>query len=289
MGQVVSAPVDVVSQPVAGPPPASLSKRLAREAVVMIALWILYSVGRAIAANHTGAAFGNADQVWAFQRWLHLPDERDVQGFVLQWPDLVRAANGFYASAHFPGTALCLVWLFIMRPVHYTWIRRVLVTLTALALIGHFFYPLAPPRMMSRLGFFDTGMIYGQSVYGAPGGSVANQYAAMPSLHVGWAVLVAIAVIAAGRSRWRWLVLLHPVVTLLVVVATANHYWLDGIVAVAMLGAVLLVVPRPPQLGSARALVRLCRRNVVDLRDVPPSERDAATSSLPLPAPRGGA
>jgi hypothetical protein len=74
---------------------------------------------------------------------------------------------------------------------------------------------------------------------------MANQYAAMPSLHVGWALAVAIALIAAHRGRGRWFWLAHPLITLLVVVATGNHYWLDALVAVALLGAVLLILPRP--------------------------------------------
>jgi hypothetical protein len=67
----------------------------------------------------------------------------------------------------------------------------------------------------------------------------------MPSLHVGWALALAVGLIAATRSRWRWLWLIHPALTLLVVVATANHYWLDGIAAAVLLAVALLLVPRP--------------------------------------------
>jgi hypothetical protein len=82
--------------------------------------------------------------------------------------------------------------------------------------------------------------LFGPNVYGPPaGGSIANQFAAMPSLHIGWAMLVAIGLIAATRSRWRWLWLAHPIITILVVVATANHWWLDGIVALLLLAGAL--------------------------------------------------
>ena len=88
----------------------------------------------------------------------------------------------------------------------------------------------------------DTGHAVGPSVYGSPTSDVlANQYAAMPSLHVGWAAVVSVVLIKASRSRWRWLWLLHPLVTLAVVVITANHYWLDAAVALALLGAIQLV------------------------------------------------
>ena len=92
------------------------------------------------------------------------------------------------------------------------------------------------------LGFVDTGALFGPNVYGPPeGGSIANQFAAMPSLHIGWATLVAIGLIVATRSRWRWLWLAHPIITILVVVGTANHWWLDGIVALVLLAGALAV------------------------------------------------
>ena len=74
----------------------------------------------------------------------------------------------------------------------------------------------------------DTAAVYGQSVYSAAGGFEADQLSAMPSVHVGWAILVAIAIISVTRSRWRWLAVAYPVLTTLAVVVTANHFWLDG-------------------------------------------------------------
>jgi hypothetical protein len=83
-------------------------------------------------------------------------------------------------------------------------------------------------------------------VYGPPKADhLSNQFAAMPSLHFGWALMVAIALVVATRSRWRWLWLLHPLLTLLVIVGTANHYWLDALAASALLALALLVIPLP--------------------------------------------
>jgi hypothetical protein len=82
-----------------------------------------------------------------------------------------------------------------------------------------------------------------KSVYSWHGGFDADEFSAMPSVHVGWALIVAIAVITVSRSRWRWLTAAYPVLTLLVVVVTANHFWLDGIVA-GLLVALVLVVQR---------------------------------------------
>ena len=95
---------------------------------------------------------------------------------------------------------------------------------------------MAPPRLLPELGFVDTAHLFGQSVYGAVVGEGSfDQLSAMPSVHVGWAVAIGLAVVLVSTSRWRWLVLAHPIITIYVVVVTANHWWLDGIVAVAIL------------------------------------------------------
>ncbi len=101
--------------------------------------------------------------------------------------------------------------------------------------------PVAPPRMLPADGMVDTAVQYGQSVYGSVAGFNADQLSAMPSVHIGWALLVALVAIEVSRSRWRWLALAYPVVTMLAVVVTANHYWLDGIAAALLLALALIV------------------------------------------------
>jgi hypothetical protein len=182
--------------------------------------------------------------VLSLQHWLHLPDEAAIQHAALQLPHLVQGANLYYASVHAPLTAAVLLWLSIWRPKAYPLVRWTMVSVTGLALIGHILFPLAPPRMMP--GFVDTGLKFGQSVYGPENsGGVANQFAAMPSLHVGWAALIALSMILITRSKWRWLWLAHPIITFSVVVVTANHYWLDGIVALLLIGISLPLLLRP--------------------------------------------
>jgi hypothetical protein len=220
--------------------------RVLREVVLLATLYVVYSAGRLFAAEHTGSAFEHARELLSWQRSLRLPAESSVQQAVLQLPDLVQAANLYYAWVHFPLTIAVLLWLSIWRPRAYPHVRWTLVALTGLALIGHIVYPLAPPRMLPELGFVDTGVKFGQSVYGEQrSGGLANQFAAMPSMHVGWAVLITLVLILVTRSRWRWLWLAHPVITFAVVVVTANHYWLDGIVALVLLAAVLPLLLRP--------------------------------------------
>ena len=217
-----------------------------REILLVAALFLAYQAGRMLATGHVAEAMDNAVRVWDLERAVRLPAESLVQGLVIDHHALVRLANSYYAYVHFPATAVTLIWMYLRRPGLYRWMRRTLAGLTAVALVVHLIVPLAPPRMVAVAGLIDTGLHYGPSVYGPPSAdSMANQYAAMPSLHVGWALAVAIALIAATRGRRRWLWLAHPLVTLLVVVATGNHYWLDALVAAALLGAVLLILPRP--------------------------------------------
>jgi hypothetical protein len=114
---------------------------------------------------------------------------------------------------------------------------------TGLCLVIRLF-PVAPPRLVANLGFIDTAVVYNQSVYGTGAGGLSDQLAAMPSIHVAWALIVTLAVVTASSSRWRWLVLVHLVLTVLAVTVTANHWWLDGIVAAVLLWGSVVVQRR---------------------------------------------
>src|SRR4029453_10378434 len=99
----------------------------------------------------------------------------------------------------------------------------------------HVLFPLAPPRMFPNLGFTDALARYGPRIYTSdPSASVANQFAAMPSLHFGWAVIVALCVSTAFKGRWIKLIWLHPFLTLMAIVVTGNHYWADALVALVL-------------------------------------------------------
>lgn len=186
--------------------------------------------------------------MWHAERALRLPSELTVQRLLLPHALLSQVANLYYATMHFGMLIAMLVWLFVRHRDGYPAVRNAVAASTAICLLISL-VPVAPPRMLTSLGFVDLAARYGQSVYVALGSTAgADQLSAMPSVHVAWAVLVAWAVITRSTSRWRWLILLHPAITVFVVVATGNHFWADGLVAASVvalgLAAQALVIRR---------------------------------------------
>lgn len=214
---------------------------LIAEVLLLAVLFLAYKLGRQLVSGHLAEAMHNAAWVWDFERWALIPNEATVQHWALGWEHTARLANLYYVGVHFPGTALMLIWLYARHRAAYTRVRTELVVLTAAGMALHMLFPLAPPRL-AGVGLSDTMLSVGPSAYPAAADGIANQYAAMPSLHIGWALLVAVAVLRASRSRWRGLIVLHPVLTTFVVVVTANHYWLDGIAAIALLTGTIFAV-----------------------------------------------
>jgi hypothetical protein len=213
----------------------------AREIVLLSSVFVLYELGRHVVRDRAGLAFADASSVLSLERNLPFPGEAWLQHLLLQSEGLTKAANVFYVSVHFPATIAFLIWMWLCRPRAYTWVRSALVSVTLVALMLHVTFPLAPPRMLPGEGFVDTMALYGPSAYGEGTESVTNQYAAMPSLHAAWAIFIGVALVAVLRSRWRWLAVLHPVLTVFVVVGTGNHYWLDVVAAGALIVLAMLV------------------------------------------------
>lgn len=197
-------------------------------------LWVVYSSVRQVTADSFGVARANAARIISFQDSLGLPSEAVFQGWFLDYEWFVRAANVFYIGAHFPMMIGFLFWVLVVKRHGMPRFRWALVVSTIAGLVIHLAFPLAPPRMFRALGFVDTARLIGPDPYALGIAKTANQFAAMPSLHVGWALLIALAVIRLAHSRWRWLILAHPGITSFVVVVTANHYWADVIVGAGL-------------------------------------------------------
>ena len=214
----------------------------AREAALIAGLYSLWQLAGSLSVMQVDGALDRGRAIWDFQRAIHLPSELAVQAAALPHEWLIKASNVYYAGAHAPALGIFLVWLFLRHRGRYPAWRNVIAILT-FACLAIQLIPVAPPRLLPELGFVDTAHLFGQSVYGAVVGEGSfDQLSAMPSVHVGWAVAIGLAVVLVSTSRWRWLVLAHPIITIYVVVVTANHWWLDGIVAVAILLVGLAIV-----------------------------------------------
>jgi hypothetical protein len=216
--------------------------RLVREVAIVAGLLVLYRLGRTLGRHEAARAFSNARDVLAIEDWFGIDTELTLQRAALDHLTLVRLLNRYYASVHFTASIAFLVFVYVKAPRLVAHIRYLFVTVTAAALVIHLAYPLAPPRMLD--GYVDTISRYGPAIYQETSvASMANQFAAMPSLHFGWAVLVAYGVIRGLHTRWRWLIVLHPTITLAAIVLTANHYWLDALVALALIWAAMALTP----------------------------------------------
>jgi len=212
----------------------------ARETAVVLGLYALWQYAGTLSLLHVTGAIARGRWIFDLQHDLHIPSELTVQHAVLHSSLLVQALNIFYATMHFPGMIAFLIWAFVRHRDRYPQVRNTMVLVTGAALAIQLI-PVAPPRLTPGLGFVDTPMLFHQSVYAPVGSPGPDQLSALPSVHVAWAVLVALGVIVISTSRIRWWILAHPVLTVLAVVATGNHWWFDGIVAVWLIGLAIVV------------------------------------------------
>ncbi|MFN8035562.1 MAG: phosphatase PAP2 family protein [Acidimicrobiia bacterium] len=220
-------------------PRVRASAGLAREAALVFALYALWQYAGTISVMGAEGAMRRGEAIWHAERFLHLPSEVALQRIGFHSDTLMRGANLYYLVAHVPAVIAFLVWMFFRHRDQYPRWRNVLAAVTATSLAIQL-VPVAPPRMYPGLGFVDAAQRYGQSVYSALGHSGADQLSAMPSVHVAWALIVGIGVVAVSRRRRRWLALGHPIATVFVVTVSANHWWLDGAVAAILLAIALL-------------------------------------------------
>ncbi len=217
-----------------------------RETALVVVFYYVYQAIRNIAnsGNVSPRAFANANRLVALERHLHIFVEDRVQEFFLQARWFIKAMNVYYGTLHFVITVGLLVWVYHYRHHAYRTMRNLLGATTALALIGYWAFPLAPPRMFPCNCFEDTlDTIGGLWSYNSPvAKALANPFAAMPSLHFGWALWCGIVFWTLTRHRWsRALAFFYPLLTLMAIVVTANHYFLDAAGgAVILIGAVLL-------------------------------------------------
>ncbi|MBC7269935.1 MAG: phosphatase PAP2 family protein, partial [Streptomyces sp.] len=228
-----------------------------------------YSAGRLLARGDVSTAVDHGLAILRIEKVLHINAEHPLNRLFTSEAWIGVPADFWYASLHYLVTPVVLVWIFRSRTVHYRAARTWLMTSTFLGLIGFTLLPTCPPRLLDAgHGFVDTMAQY--SSYGwwageasAPRGlgGLTNQYAAMPSLHVGWALWCGVLLWRySGNRLGRIAGVVYPLVTTIVVMGTANHYFLDAVAGAAVMGAGLLLTPlvmRTAQRARAWLLARI--------------------------------
>ena len=214
----------------------------ARELALMVAVFMAYRQVRHLTSGDLDQATSNASRVVEVERWFGVFTERSLQRLALRSQFVIEFLDHYYVLVHFTASVGFMAWVFLRHPQAWGRIRAWFLSVTLAGLAIHVAFPLAPPRMLTQHGFVDTLHVYGPDIYSRDvTASAANQLAAMPSLHFAWAAIVAAGMVSIKRSRWSLLIVLHPVITLLAIVATANHYWIDAMVGGALVVAAIVV------------------------------------------------
>lgn len=209
----------------------------AGEVAFVAAFYAAYETLRAFRHPSVHVAVAHAWTIARGEAWLNLNFERALNAFTTAHPPLAEAAGYYYATLHFLVTPVVLGWLWWRHQGHYRRWRTILAVATVCGLAIYWLVPVAPPRLTLH-GMTDT--LVARNIFGAanPHGvtGLVNLYAAMPSLHVGWAFWVAMVVFNASPwRRVRWLALIYPVATTVAVVATANHFVADAVAGVVLM------------------------------------------------------
>jgi hypothetical protein len=227
-----------------------------REVLLVVAFYSIYTAIRNTFGSEKvspGEAFDNARHVVRLEKLIGLYQEERIQNVFLGAEWFVRFWNVYYGTFHFFVTAGALIACYHLRKRSYRLIRNTLAASTALALAGFALFPLMPPRLLDDTGPYGAGALHSGD-YGyvdtlaKVGGlwsfdsgtmqSISNQYAAMPSLHIGWSLWCVIVLWPlANRRWWRATLVAYPLLTLFCIVVTANHYWIDGLGGVVTLMA----------------------------------------------------
>ncbi|NNF53148.1 MAG: phosphatase PAP2 family protein [Acidimicrobiales bacterium] len=231
-----------------------LTFELAKQLSLVLAAVLLYFGVRGATQGDTATAVRNGRKVLEFEKSVALDIERWAQGMILDHHWLVTLANWIYIWGHWPVIAASLIWLHQTRRVDYLQLRNAMFISGAIGLIIFTRFAVAPPRLLN-VGLQDTVTEFSNSYRILQPPSLVNKYAAVPSLHVGWNLLIGMALYRASRSAVvKTLGILSPILMTITVVVTANHYVIDAVLgaAVALIGwfAAFWLTPRLVALES---------------------------------------
>ena len=205
---------------------------------LVIALAEAYRLLRRLLPTDWPQAIANAQHVERLERVTHIGWEEGIQSWFLQFPELVKGMNWFYLSSHFFVTGAFFVWLYWRNREGFSIFRDGFLLATAIALVIHWRYPTAPPRL-ANMNIKDTIDLYsGVNIGGPHHERFANPVAAVPSLHAGWALALGVGIVLYARNHLvRVVGVLYPAAVLLTIVVTGNHFIFD-----AVAGALVMAV-----------------------------------------------
>jgi hypothetical protein len=257
------------------------ARRGAREVVLILTAALLYSLVRGLTDDRVSLAYENAERVIAFQRTLGFFVEPDIQSWVAGHDAVINTINAVYIAGYWPVLVGTFAWLLIRRPARYPLFRNALLASGAITLVIFALFPLAPPRFLPEHGFIDTVSENSAAYRDFSASPFVNEYAAMPSLHFGWILLVGIAWATVGRTALAKAAgVAMPVLMFTAIVLTGNHYIVDGIVGglVVLLGlAVAAAIERRKALRQAE--VTTIGESQPELSRPEPVADDAARAS----------
>jgi hypothetical protein len=203
---------------------------------LFFAVYNAYQVVRGMADGKEAAAFANADRIIDLERATGTFFEPGFQDALLSHAWLIDFANFMYVNSHFVITTSFLAWLYFFRNEHFYFVRNMFMVAMVVALVGYATFPTAPPRLMPEQGFTDTIAVFtGVPQDSETVGALVNKYAAVPSMHIAFSLMVAVPALALTRNplaRGWWSV--YPLVVFFVIVATGNHFWLDAALGAAV-------------------------------------------------------
>lgn len=204
------------------------------EAALIIAACFAYFLVRGATVRSPSLAFDNADRVIRFQERLGLGWEVTMQEWIIESHALVTLANWVYMWGHWPVIGLVALWLVIVYPSEYRLVRNAFLISGGIGLIIFATFPVAPPRFVDP-DIIDTVTEHSNSYRVLQPPTLVNQYAAVPSLHFGWNLLIGIFVFRNGRHlAVRAFGVVMPPIMFLAIVMTGNHYIVDGVAGAAV-------------------------------------------------------
>jgi hypothetical protein len=224
---------------------------LLRQIVLFCGAYWLYRLVRGEVYGDPGAAFAHAADVVSLERSLHIFWERPIQAWSERTEAINDAASWFYLNAHFVVTTVTLAFIYLRRNEHFYFVRNMFMVAMGLALLGYVAFPTAPPRMLPALGFHDSVANFTHVTDNASVNALYNPYAAVPSMHVGFALMLSVTMIRMARHWWvRALWVPYAPLLTMVVVVTANHWIFDAatgalVAAVSAFAALLCARARP--------------------------------------------